>query len=50
MDLTGYRIRRKDIGLPARRMEEVYEKYRERKRQINPESKDSRYTLTEKDK
>jgi hypothetical protein len=49
-DLADYYIRYKDVGLLIRRIEEIYEKYRERKRQTNPESKDSRYTLIKKDK
>jgi hypothetical protein len=49
-NLAGYRIRRKDGELPARRIGEVYEKHRERERQTSPKSKDLRYALAETDK
>jgi hypothetical protein len=49
-NLAGYRIRRKDGELPARRIGEACETHRERERQTSPESKDSRYTLAKADK
>jgi hypothetical protein len=49
-NLAGYRIRRKNEELPARRIGGVYETHRERERQTSPESKDSRYALTKADK
>jgi hypothetical protein len=49
-NLAGYRIRRKDGELSARRIEEVCETHRERERQTSLKSKDSRYALTEADK
>jgi hypothetical protein len=49
-NLAGYRTRRKNGELPARRMGGACETHRERERQTSPESKDSRYALAKADK
>jgi hypothetical protein len=49
-NLAGYRIRRKNKELLARRIKEVYETHRKKERQTSLKFKDSRYILIKANK